>query len=366
MQRLKILHANAKLDKIATECTSILSWENKFKSTLVLFLYTVAVYIFQPWMIPFAILLVFLKNWITSSSDIWEGIGSNKRSSVPESPLNNYDDMPMTFDDFEDGEDNPNDDDKKRKTTIRQYFIKGKNISLKIQQILENIAHFSECVRNIVQFKVPFLSWIVVGILIPLIVVLYFIPLRYIIMVVGVDEILKGLIRPNSEGFFLHMANFLSKVPDNEDLKDWEVSKKPPLELNHSSLENTSKGRKPRLFRKRSIVDGKANSDHNLEPSVIISNTIIKESSLAQMEDTNLVTEMNNTTIHEEDLEYSKGLVETTGSLKTSTLLSKTKEDNTDSVVASYISESTLKQTPLKVRKRDVLITKIKEKRSSN
>lgn len=66
-------------------------------------------------------------------------------------------------------------------------------------------------------FTVPFLSYIAVGILVAIAAVLYYIPVRYLILAWGVNKFARKLIRPhtipNNE-----VLDLLSRVPDNEDL----------------------------------------------------------------------------------------------------------------------------------------------------
>lgn len=66
-------------------------------------------------------------------------------------------------------------------------------------------------------FTVPFLSYLSVVLLVAVTVVLYWVPVRYLIMAWGVNKFARKLIRPhtipNNE-----VLDLLSRVPTNEDL----------------------------------------------------------------------------------------------------------------------------------------------------
>ena len=222
MQRLKIMDVKNNLEKVWVEFSKILKWENKFKSTLFLVLYILVIYCFQPWMMTFAILLPLLKN---SSTFFMEKVcRGNKRHFLLPEDKGEYKDSPLK--DRSIGNVGSSDEESITKPSLKgsinrlysAYESRGK-----AQQILIEMAQFGERVRNIVQFKVPFLSLIALLMLIMVNILFYYVPLRYIIMTAGVDKILKGLISPNSEGCLMRLLHFISKAPDNEDLKDWDL-----------------------------------------------------------------------------------------------------------------------------------------------
>lgn len=64
-------------------------------------------------------------------------------------------------------------------------------------------------------FTVPYLSWIATIMLLAATVVLYFIPIRYLLMLWGTNKFLRRILRPhavpNNE-----LMDLLSRVPDDE------------------------------------------------------------------------------------------------------------------------------------------------------
>ena len=159
MQRLKIMDVKNNLEKVWIEFTKILKWENKFKSTLFLVLYILVIYCFQPWMMTFAILLPLLKN---SSTFFMEKVcRGNKRHFLLPEDKGEYKDSPLKDRSIENV--GSNDEGSITKPSLKgsinrlhsAYESRGK-----AQQILIQMAQFGERIRNIVQFKVPFLSLI--------------------------------------------------------------------------------------------------------------------------------------------------------------------------------------------------------------
>merc|ERR1712240_829182 len=62
IEELKVLYKYFGIQRMKSELNSVLIWENKVKSTISLILYIGFVYMFEPWMISFLLLFVFLKN----------------------------------------------------------------------------------------------------------------------------------------------------------------------------------------------------------------------------------------------------------------------------------------------------------------
>lgn len=216
LKRVRVLREHSGLQEIKSEVNSILNWENKLKSIFALILYVSVVYIFQPWMMVCVVLIVFLSNSKRTSST--NMLDENKNT------LNSEDDVYYdTSSDEMDEMEVPKEEDAKERVNIRTKINRIQKVALKVQQFFGGTAHWGECIKNLIEFKVPFLSWIVVALLAVITIVLYFIPLRYLVMVGGVNKILKKLIRPSSEGSLKRFMNFMSKVPDSEELKDWDI-----------------------------------------------------------------------------------------------------------------------------------------------
>ncbi|CAJ0961661.1 unnamed protein product [Ranitomeya imitator] len=95
--------------------------------------------------------------------------------------------------------------------SIRDRIQMVQDIVITVQNILEEIACFGERIKNTFNWSVPFLSLLACSILLVATVVLYFIPIRYIILIWGVNKFTKKLRNPyaidNNE-----FLDFLSRV----------------------------------------------------------------------------------------------------------------------------------------------------------
>lgn len=89
-----------------------------------------------------------------------------------------------------------------------------------VQNAIGKIATFGESVVNTFNFTVPYLSWIAVVLLVGALLVLYFIPVRYLLMLWGTNKFFRRILRPhavpNNE-----VLDLISRVPDNEMLLDY-------------------------------------------------------------------------------------------------------------------------------------------------
>ena len=89
-----------------------------------------------------------------------------------------------------------------------------------VQNALGMVASHCEAVKNTFNYSVPFLSWLAVVLIFAIALVLYFISLRFLVMVWGVNKFTKKLIRPDYEPNN-ELLDFLSRVPDDEMLVDY-------------------------------------------------------------------------------------------------------------------------------------------------
>uniref|UniRef100_A0A672JI55 Multiple C2 and transmembrane domain-containing protein 2-like n=1 Tax=Salarias fasciatus TaxID=181472 RepID=A0A672JI55_SALFA len=87
-------------------------------------------------------------------------------------------------------------------------------VVLAVQNVLEELANMGERIKNIFNWSVPFMSCLACLVLFVGAVLLYFIPLRYIVLIWGVDKFTKKLRNPytidNNE-----ILDFLKRVPSD-------------------------------------------------------------------------------------------------------------------------------------------------------
>jgi len=207
VNRVKAATAHMDPEVAVRELKSILSWENKAKSAGAFIGYLLGVWFFEPWMITFGLLFPFIGNMvILTVTGGWNKDLEDEEEEVEEESKDVK---------SEEGE----------KKSLKEKMEAMQEIALMIQGHLGFLAHVLESVENVFNFSVPFLSWLAFVVVFIVTIVLYFVPLRVLLILWGTNKFLKKLIKPwavnNNE-----LADFISRVPDNEELKNFkEISK---------------------------------------------------------------------------------------------------------------------------------------------
>ena len=123
----------------------------------------------------------------------------------------------LEADEDDDNEDD-NDEQGKQKgplEKVRTYL----EIAEKIQNGLGKVAHYLEGVKNIFNFSVPFLSWLVIGILMLFSVIFYWIGLRHFLILWGIFRFSHRRLAPHHHRSH-KSRNLLSRAPDDEQLEN--------------------------------------------------------------------------------------------------------------------------------------------------
>uniref|UniRef100_F6S8C5 Multiple C2 and transmembrane domain-containing protein 1 n=1 Tax=Callithrix jacchus TaxID=9483 RepID=F6S8C5_CALJA len=128
-------------------------------------------------------------------------------------------------------EDEEEEDDKDDKDSEKKGFINKiyaiQEVCVSVQNILDEVASFGERIKNTFNWTVPFLSWLAIVALCVFTVILYCIPLRYIVLVWGINKFTKKLRSPyaidNNE-----LLDFLSRVPSDVQVVQYQELKPDP------------------------------------------------------------------------------------------------------------------------------------------
>uniref|UniRef100_A0A8C7AKA1 Multiple C2 and transmembrane domain-containing protein 1 n=2 Tax=Neovison vison TaxID=452646 RepID=A0A8C7AKA1_NEOVI len=128
-------------------------------------------------------------------------------------------------------EDEEEEDDKDDKDSEKKGFINKiyaiQEVCISVQNILDEVASFGERIKNTFNWTVPFLSWLAIVAFCVFTVILYFIPLRYIVLVWGINKFTKKLRSPyaidNNE-----LLDFLSRVPSDVQVVQYQELKPDP------------------------------------------------------------------------------------------------------------------------------------------
>ncbi|XP_040841985.1 multiple C2 and transmembrane domain-containing protein 1 isoform X2 [Ochotona curzoniae] len=190
---------------------SCFDWDSPPRSLAAFVLFLFVVWNFELYMIPLVLLLLLTWNYFL----IISGKDNRQRDTVVEDML----------------EDEEEDDDKDDKDSERKGFINKiyaiQEVCVSVQNILDEVASFGERIKNTFNWTVPFLSWLAIVALCVFTLILYFIPLRYIVLVWGINKFTKKLRSPyaidNNE-----LLDFLSRVPSDVQVVQYQELKPDP------------------------------------------------------------------------------------------------------------------------------------------
>ncbi|XP_043520900.1 multiple C2 and transmembrane domain-containing protein isoform X3 [Frieseomelitta varia] len=209
-------------------------WESKMRSIIALIIFVLGCYYFEPYMFPAAALLILLKYYLLYE----DGSGFNQWISgqvamITGTPLSHHssshfhdegDEGPATPGDDDDDDD---DKDKEEKKSLKERLQAIQEVTQTVQNSIGYIASLCERVKNLFNFTVPYLSYLAVILTILGAAVLYFIPLRYLILVWGVNKFFRKIIRPHSVPNN-ELLDLISRVPDDEELLNYRELKPLP------------------------------------------------------------------------------------------------------------------------------------------
>uniref|UniRef100_A0A8C9XCU9 Multiple C2 and transmembrane domain containing 1 n=1 Tax=Sander lucioperca TaxID=283035 RepID=A0A8C9XCU9_SANLU len=185
---------------INTGCyiNSCFEWDSPQRSICAFVLFVIVVWNFELYMIPLALLLPLAWNYILIAS------GKDTRQDV------------QAVEDLLEDEDE--DFDKDDKDSERKGFMNKlyaiQDVCISVQNALDEVASYGERIKNTFNWTVPFLSWLAIVAFGGATIIIYFIPLRYIVLAWGVNKFTKKLRDPyiidNNE-----LLDFLSRVPSD-------------------------------------------------------------------------------------------------------------------------------------------------------
>ncbi|XP_050521160.1 multiple C2 and transmembrane domain-containing protein [Daktulosphaira vitifoliae] len=186
-------------------------WECPLHTIIFLIVFVIICQFFELYMAPIVLILIFLKFYFTY---VW-----NINKSFEDDDEQQTDD-----DDLDDDHDQDDDKSKDEKKTLKERVVAVQEVTQLVQNTIGDIASLGEKVINLLNFSVPFLSYLSIILLMAVAIVLYYIPIRYIIMVWGLNKFTRKILRPNvipnNE-----LLDLLSRVPDNEERKYYKEFK---------------------------------------------------------------------------------------------------------------------------------------------
>ncbi|XP_034512401.1 multiple C2 and transmembrane domain-containing protein 1 isoform X4 [Ailuropoda melanoleuca] len=190
---------------------SCFDWDSPPRSLAAFVLFLFVVWNFELYMIPLVLLLLLTWNYFL----IISGKDNRQRDTVVEDMLED-----------EEEEDDKDDKDSEKKGFINKIYA-IQEVCISVQNILDEVASFGERIKNTFNWTVPFLSWLAIAAFCVFTVILYFIPLRYIVLVWGINKFTKKLRSPytidNNE-----LLDFLSRVPSDVQVVQYQELKPDP------------------------------------------------------------------------------------------------------------------------------------------
>ncbi|XP_061762219.1 multiple C2 and transmembrane domain-containing protein 1-like isoform X2 [Nerophis ophidion] len=190
---------------------SCFEWDSPQRSICAFVLFVVVVWNFELYMIPLALLLPLAWNYILIMS------GKDTRQDVQA--------MEDLLQDEEDDFDKDDKDSERKGFMNKLYAIQ--DVCISVQNALDEVASYGERIKNTFNWTVPFLSWLAIVTLGVATIVVYFIPLRYIVLAWGVNKFTKKLRDPytidNNE-----ILDFLSRVPSDVQVVQYRELKQDP------------------------------------------------------------------------------------------------------------------------------------------
>ncbi|KAL2735223.1 multiple C2 and transmembrane domain-containing protein isoform X1 [Vespula squamosa] len=214
-------------------------WESKPRSIIALTLFVLGCYYFEPYMIPALALLILLKYYLLNKED---GSGFNQwicgqvaavtGASLTHQTSPHFQDMsdmmsddgPVTPGDDDDDED---DKDKEEKKSLKERLQAIQEVTQTVQNSIGYIASLCERIKNLFNFTIPYLSYLAMTLTIIGAAVLYYIPVRYLILAWGVNKFSRKIFRPHSVPNN-EVLDLISRVPDDEEILNYRELKPLP------------------------------------------------------------------------------------------------------------------------------------------
>uniref|UniRef100_A0AAX7SCT0 C2 domain-containing protein n=1 Tax=Astatotilapia calliptera TaxID=8154 RepID=A0AAX7SCT0_ASTCA len=171
---------------------SCFQWESFQRSLLAFLVFLVTVWYWEFYMLPLSFVLLISWNYLQIQSG---------RVSQDVTNLDLAD------------EDEDDEKESERKGLIEKIHM-VQDIILTVQNLLDGIACLGERIKNMFNWTMPFLSALALLVFITAAIITYFIPIRYIVLIWGINKFTKKLRNPysidNNE-----VLDFLSRVPSD-------------------------------------------------------------------------------------------------------------------------------------------------------
>ncbi|VDK44756.1 unnamed protein product [Anisakis simplex] len=184
---------------------SCFNWDSPKRSIIAFMVYLVSVYFFELYHVPLIILALFLKTYLYQ----YYNPSVTDMSQREASPRESYEDDETT------------EQSERGSSTLKDRLYAIQDTLAMVQNTMDFIASLLERVKNTFNFTQQYLSNLAIVVLIIATILLYVVPLRWILIVWGINKFTKKLRNPN----FIpnnELLDFLSRVPSDAEIVSYK------------------------------------------------------------------------------------------------------------------------------------------------
>ncbi|CAK1586363.1 unnamed protein product [Parnassius mnemosyne] len=180
---------------------TMFEWESKRANVITLVAWLIFCWFFKIWMLPLLLLVPF---------------------ALYKPSKNCILDIKKRFQQIPIEDDNNSKHEKEEKNlTLRQKINSLQEMIQTVQNVIGKFASLGESVKNLFNFSVPFLSCLAIFLILIITLVMYFIPLKYMLMTWGIHKFTRKILKPNRIPNN-EILDLLSRVPDDETMLSCE------------------------------------------------------------------------------------------------------------------------------------------------
>uniref|UniRef100_A0A096LS38 Multiple C2 and transmembrane domain-containing protein 2-like n=1 Tax=Poecilia formosa TaxID=48698 RepID=A0A096LS38_POEFO len=177
---------------------SCFQWESVQRSLLAFLIFLITVWYWDFYMLPFFLVLLITWNYFQLSFCFGKSAWQKER----------------VVDGMDLADEDEDDEKESEKKGLLDKIHMVQDIIITVQTVLDEVACLGERIKNTFNWSVPFLSGLALVVFITAAVITYFVPIRYIVLLWGINKFTKKLRNPycidNNE-----LLDFLSRVPSD-------------------------------------------------------------------------------------------------------------------------------------------------------
>lgn len=196
----KVIGAIVELSQFIQSC---FDWDSKVRSCLAFVVFVIVVLNFEMYMLPLTLLIILLKNLFLLQ--LVKKLTKNKG------------DEEVTDEDDDDEDDEKEEKGETKGRSFREKLQSIQDACLQLQEAMDTVASFNERIKNVFTWTVPWLSMLAITILMTTVIILYYISLKYVLVLWGINKFTKKLRNPNVKTNN-EILDFLSRVPSDQEL----------------------------------------------------------------------------------------------------------------------------------------------------